>query len=240
MNSSSRVAKHLLYWMIHVCRYVRLSVYFLFLFQQFYCSLSKLLNPGSHRAVCVVVRWPWPWSPSSWRTKIWSSCATPFWSSTRTRRTADKSGTDLLDGSVGRICWMMPQHSLKDHLSRDMPVSHPIPRYPDPASQYIPIYPNVPPDHHFFQHWNRTETRSNKKSSAHFTIFPPWSQGGSPARWPNGPMAWQDGTLSIEEIQKGIAESAVEIPGDLIEIMPLSQWCHGGLWWWLCREIVYI
>jgi hypothetical protein len=36
-------------------------------------------------------------------------------------------------------------------------------------------------------------------------------------------MAWQDGTLSIEEIQKGIAESAVEIPGDLIEIMPLSQ-----------------
>ena len=43
------------------------------------------------------------------------------------------------------------------------------------------------------------------------------------AQWPNGPMAWQDGTLSIEEIQKGIAESAVEIPGDLIEIMPLSQ-----------------
>jgi hypothetical protein len=37
------------------------------------------------------------------------------------------------------------------------------------------------------------------------------------------PLAWQDGTLSIEEIQKGIAESAVEIPGDLIEIMPLSQ-----------------
>lgn len=29
----------------------------------------------------------------------------------------------------------------------------------------------------------------------------------------------KDGTLSIEEIQKGIAESAVEIPGDLIEIM---------------------
>lgn len=30
---------------------------------------------------------------------------------------------------------------------------------------------------------------------------------------------WQDGTLSIEEIQKGIAESAVEMPSDLIEIM---------------------
>lgn len=34
---------------------------------------------------------------------------------------------------------------------------------------------------------------------------------------------WQDGTLSIEEIQKGIAESAVEIPQDLIEIMPLGK-----------------
>ena len=56
-----------------------------------------------------------------------------------------------------------------------------------------------------------------------FHHFPPWSQGGSPVQWPNGPMAWQDGTLSIEEIQKGIAESAVEIPGDLIEIMPLSR-----------------
>ena len=33
----------------------------------------------------------------------------------------------------------------------------------------------------------------------------------------------QDGTLSIEEIQKGIAESAVEIPQDLIEIMPLGK-----------------
>lgn len=36
-------------------------------------------------------------------------------------------------------------------------------------------------------------------------------------------QTWQDGTLSIEEIQKGIAESAVEIPQDLIEIMPLGK-----------------
>ena len=44
-----------------------------------------------------------------------------------------------------------------------------------------------------------------------------------PAQLPNG----QDGTLSIEEIQKGIAESAVEIPADLIEIMSLGD--HGSL-----------
>lgn len=47
------------------------------------------------------------------------------------------------------------------------------------------------------------------------------------AHWlPIGPTA-QDGTLSIEEIQKGIAESAVDIPADLIEIMSLGQRSDG-------------
>ena len=52
------------------------------------------------------------------------------------------------------------------------------------------------------------------------------------AQLPNG----QDGTLSIEEIQKGIAESAVEIPADLIEIMSLGD--HGILMALLgCRSV---
>ena len=70
------------------------------------------------------------------------------------------------------------------------------------------------------------QKQDQTRNHPHISPFPPMEPGWLPcpmAQWPNGPMAWQDGTLSIEEIQKGIAESAVEIPGDLIEIMPVSR-----------------